>query len=113
MMALSWPECSPVHTNETSPVRTGPYSETTCGDQLRINAFDHADDDIAFDPLSTNRRFPTTTDLAVLGTLVFGAPTRESIDVMFPDCLLPLVGGEVHVDLHHPVLHSAWDRPPT
>ena len=66
----------------------GPYSEDAGGDQLRINAFGHDDVDVAFDPLLTNCRFPDTADLAVLGTLVFGCPTRDSIDVMIPDCLL-------------------------
>ena len=87
-MAMSRPVDSSVHTN-----RVGPYVEDADGDRLRINAFDHDDVNIAFDPLSTNRRFPDTADLAVLGTLVFGGPTRDSIDVMIPDCLLPPVGG--------------------
>ena len=88
----------------------GPYLEDAGGDQLRINAFDHDDADVAFDLLSTNRRFPDTADLAVLGTLVFGGPTRDSIDVMIPDCLLPPVGGTsgwVFVT-SSPL---AWDRP--
>ena len=72
-MAMSRPDRSPVHTHDSSPARMGPYSEDTGGDQLRINAFDNAD--VAFDPLSTNRRFPAIADLAVLGTLVFGGPT--------------------------------------
>ena len=85
----------------------GPYLEDAGGDQLRINAFDHDDADVAFDLLSTNRRFPDTADLAVLGTLVFGGPTRDSIDVMIPDCLLPPVGGrDVRVGLRHLVTLS-------
>ena len=88
MMTMSRPVDSPVHAT-----RVGPYSEDADGDRLCINAFDHDDVNIAFDPLSTNRRFPDTADLAVLGTLVFGGPTRDSIDVMIPDCLLPPVGG--------------------
>ena len=90
-MAMSRPDRSPVYTHDSSPARTGPYSEDTGGDQLCINAFDHADVDVAFNPLLTNRRFPAIADLAVLGTLVFGSPTRHSIDVMIPDCLLPPV----------------------
>ena len=84
----------------------GPYSEDADGDRLHINAFDHDDVNVAFDPLSTNRRFPDTADLAVLGTLVFGGPTRDSIDVMIPDCLLPPMGGDVRVDLRHLVTLS-------
>ena len=68
---------------------TGSYTEDTEGDGVRLNAFNHEDTDIAFDPLSANRRFAGTADLAVLGTLVFAGPTRESISVMVPDCLLP------------------------
>ena len=63
MMAMSRLVDSPVHANHM-----GPYSEDAGGDQLRINAFNHDDVNVAFDPLSTNRRFPDTADLAVLGT---------------------------------------------
>ena len=55
MMAMSRPVDSPVHAN-----RTGPYSEETGGDRLRINAFNHDDVEVDFDPLSTNRRSPGT-----------------------------------------------------
>ena len=106
IMGMSRPDRSPVHTHDSSRARMGPYSEDTSGDQLCINAFDHADVDDAFDPLSTNRRFPAIADLAVLGTLVFGGPTRDSIDVMVPDCLLPPVGGDVRIDLRHLVTLS-------
>ena len=81
----------------------GSYTEDAGGDGLRMNAYNHEDVDVSFDPLSANRRFPSTDDLAVLGTLIFAGPTRESIDVMVPDCLLPSVGGEVRVDLCHHV----------
>ena len=82
---------------------TGSYTEDAGGDGLRMNAYNHDDVDVAFDPFSTNRRFPSTDDLAVLGTLIFAGPTRESIDVMVLDCLLPPVGGTVRVDLRHHV----------
>ena len=83
----------------TPPVKqhTGSYMEDADGDGIRMNAFDHEYADVAFDPLSANRHFPSTADLAVLGTLVFAGPTRESIDVMVPDCLLPPAGGAVRV----------------
>ena len=85
----------------TSPINkyTGSYTEDADGDGVRINAFGHEDADVAFDPLSANRRFPGTTDLAVLGTLVFAGPTRESIDVMVPDCLAPSASGSIRIDL--------------
>ena len=89
----------------TPPVNkyTGSYTEDADGDGVRMNAFDHEDADISFDPLSANRRFSGTADLAVLGTLVFAGPTRESIDVMVPDCIVPPASGSVCVDLRHHV----------
>ena len=68
-----------------------------------MNAFGHEDADISFDQLSANRRFSGTADLAVLGTLVFAGPTRESIDCMVPDCIVPPESGSVRVDLRHHV----------
>ena len=47
--------------------------------------------------------FLVPADLAVLGTLVFAGPTRESIDVMVPDCIVPPASGSVRVDLRHHV----------
>ena len=82
---------------------TGSYTEDADGDGVRMNAFDHEDVDISFDPLSANRRFSGIADLAVLGTLVFAGPTRESIDVMVPDWIVPPAGGSVRVDLRHHV----------
>ena len=89
----------------TPPVNkyTGSYTEDADGDGVRMNAFGHGDADISFDPLSANRRFSGTADLAVLGTLVFAGPTRESIDVMVPDCIVPPASGAVRVDLRHHV----------
>ena len=80
---------------------TGSFTEDAEGDGLRMNAFGHEDADDAFDLLSANRRFAGTADLAVLGTLVFAGPTRESIAVMVPDCIMPPVSGTVRVDLRH------------
>ena len=91
---------------------TGSYTEATEGDGLRLNAFEHEDANIAYDPLSANRRFAGTADLAVLGTLVFAGPTRDSISVMVPDCLVPPENNTVRIDLRHDVglsLGSAVD----
>ena len=82
---------------------TGSFTEDTEGDGVRLNAFNHADVDVAFDPLSANRRFSGTADLAVLGTLVFAGPTRDTISVMVPDCLMPPENATVRVDLRHHV----------
>ena len=43
------------------------------------------------------------TGIEVLGTLVFAGLTRESIDVMVPDCIVPPACGTVRVDLRHHV----------
>ena len=59
---------------------TGSFTEDAEGDGIRMNAFGHEDADVAFDPLSANRRFAGTADLAVLGTLVFAGPTRDCSD---------------------------------
>ena len=50
----------------TPPVNkyTGSYTEHADGDGVRMKAFGHEDADVAFDPLSANRRFPGTADLA-------------------------------------------------
>ena len=82
---------------------TGSYTEDTDGDGVQMNAFGHDDADISFDPLSANRRFSGTADLAMLDTLVFVGPTGESIDVMVPDCIVPPASGAVRVDLRHHV----------
>ena len=82
---------------------TGSFTEDTEGDGVCLNAFNHEDADVAFDPLSANRRFSGTADLAVLGTLVFAGPTRETISVMVPDCLMPPENATVRVDLRHHV----------
>ena len=82
---------------------TGSCTEDADGDGVRMNAFGHDDADVSLDPLSANRRFAGTADLAVLGTLVFAGPTRESIDVMVPECIVPPVSGAVRVDLRHHV----------
>ena len=34
---------------------------------------------------------------------MFAGPTRESIDVMVPDCIVPPASGAVRVDLRHHV----------
>ena len=81
----------------------GSFTEDTEGDGVRLNAFNHEDADVAFDPLSANRRFSGNADLAVLGTLVFAGPTRETISVMVPDCLMPPENDTVRVDLRHHV----------
>ena len=61
MMAMSRQIAPPVNNQYT-----GSYTEDAGGDGLRMNAYDHEDVDVSFDPLSANRRFLGTYDLAVL-----------------------------------------------
>ena len=105
-MAMSQQSLPPVS------LYTGSYTEDVDGDGVRLNAFEHEDASIAYDPLSANRRFAGAADLAVLRTLVFAGATRHSISVMVPDCLLPPENNTVRVDLRHHVglsLGSAVD----
>ena len=95
VMAMSQQSLPPVNQY------TGSYTEDTEGDGVRLNAFGHEDANIAYDPLSANRRFAGTADLAVLGTLVFAGPTRDAISVMVPDCLVPPENDTVRIDLRH------------
>ena len=82
---------------------TPPFTGDTCNPHITLSPFNHADRDFAFDPLSTNRRLPDQADLPVLGSIVVAGPTPDSIHVMIPDCLVPPVGDDVHIDLHHVV----------
>ena len=61
----------------------------------------HADRDIALDLLSTNRRLQT--DIPVLGTVIVTGPTPDSVQIIIPDCTIPLVGNDVQIDLRHVV----------
>ena len=79
---------------------TPPFTGDNSNPHIALSPFNHADRDSSFDPLSTNRRLP---DHAVLGTIVVAGPTPDSIHVMIPDCLVPPVGGDVHIALHHVV----------
>ena len=80
---------------------TPPITGDTGHPHVALSPFNHADTDFAFDP--TNRRLQDHADLPVLGTIVVAGPTPESIHVMIPDCLVPPVGDEVHIDLRHVV----------
>ena len=62
MMAMSQQPTPPVNQH------TGSYTEDADGDGIRMNAFDHEDADVAFDPLSANRRFPSVGDVGFCGT---------------------------------------------
>ena len=85
---------------------TGDSADTT----VAFSSFQHADGDIALDPLSTNRRLHT--DIAVLGTVIVAGPTPESIKVIMPDCLVPPVGNEAQIDLRHAPCDMGSELPP-
>ena len=71
-------------------------------------AVQHADPDIARDPLSTNRRLLDTADLEMFGTLVVAGPTPDQIYVLIPDSVGPTVYAKSPVDLQHVVGLRAW-----
>ena len=75
---------------------TPPFTGDTGNPHVTLSPFNHAD------PLSTNRRLHDQADLPVLGTIVVAGPTPDLIHVI-PDCLVPPVGDEVHIDLRHVV----------
>ena len=80
------------------------FAEATCDSQVALSPFRHSDSDFAFDPLFINRRLPGHPDLPVLGMVVLAGPTPDTIHVMIPDCLIPPVGSDVHIDLRHVVM---------
>ena len=73
---------------------TPPFTADTDNPHIALSPFNHADRD---------RRLPDQADLPVLGTIVVAGPTPDSIHVMIPDCLVPPVGDDVHIDLRHVV----------
>ena len=70
---------------------------------VALAAFNHQDPDFASDPISTNRCLQPGMAIAALGTVVVGGPTRESIQVLVPDCTVSPVGNDVQIDLRHVV----------
>ena len=54
-----------------------PFISDNPDTQMALSSFKHADEDIAFDPLSTNRHL--NTDIAVLGTVIVDGPTPATI----------------------------------
>ena len=65
-----------------------PFISDNTDTPVAFSSFQHADEDIAFDPLSTNRRL--NTDIAVLGTVIVAGPTPATIQVRVHDCLSPM-----------------------
>ena len=64
---------------------------------MAFASFQHADWDIALDPLSTNRCLHTDIPVIVAG------PTSESVQIIIPDCTVPPVGNDDQIDLRHMV----------
>ena len=59
---------------------TGLFTEDIDGDGVRLNAFGHEDADVAFDPLSVNRRFAGQRRLGGVGDFgVWGPNTGYDI----------------------------------
>ena len=102
-MAMSRPDGLPL--NGENFDYTLSDTPTFAGDTERVHvafaAFSHVDRDIALDSLSTNRRLQT--DIPVLGTVIVAGPTKDTVQVLVPDCTIPPVGNDVRVDLCHVV----------
>ena len=84
-------------TSDSEPSYHDDLDNTYCA----VPAFQHADPDLARDPLSTNRRLHDTADLEMFGTLVVAGPTPDQIFVLIPDSVGPTVHAESPVDLQH------------
>ena len=78
-----------------------PFTGDNTNTPMALSSFQHADRDIALDPLSTNRRIHT--DIAVFGTVIVAGPSPESIQIIVPDCLVPPVDNVAQIDLRHVV----------
>ena len=106
-MAMSRPDGLPLHWENfdyalsDTPTFAGDTERVhvAFGDTERVHVafatFNHADRDIALHPLSTNRRL--YTDIPVVGTVIVVGPTKETIQVLVPDCTIPPVGNDVEV----------------
>ena len=86
-------------TSDSEPSYHDDLDNTYCA----VPAFQHADPDLARDPLSTNHRLLDTADLQMFGTLVMAGPTPDQIYVLIPDSVGPTVDAESPVDLQHVV----------
>ena len=98
-------------TSDSPPSLHDDLDNTYCA----VAAFQHADPDLARDPLSTNRCLHDTSDLEMFGTLVVASPTPDQIFVLIPDSVGPIVDAESPVDIQHVVglsLGSATDHRP-
>ena len=104
-MATSRPDGLPLHrdTFDYSLCDTATFTGDAGYVHMALATFNHQNPDFAFDPLSTNWRLQPSADLTVLGTVVVAGPTRESIQVLVPDCTVPPVGNDVQIDLRHVV----------
>ena len=113
-MAMSRTDGLPLHEGAFDYARNDVPIFTGEADRVRVAlaAFNHGDAELAFDPLSTNRRLPTGTDFPLLGTIVIAGPAPEIIEVMVPDCYILPEGPNIGIDLRHVItlrLGSAVD----
>ena len=104
-MAVSRPDGLPLHKGEFDYAQT--VTPTFTGDTGRVHValatFNHKDPDFVFDPLSTYWRLPSGIDFHMLGTVVIAGPTRDTIEVLVPDCIVPPEGPDIKIDLRHVV----------
>ena len=118
-MAMSRPDDLPLHGENFDYTLSD--TPTFAGDTERVHvafaSFQHANRDIALDPISTNRRLQT--DIPVLGTVIVAGPMPDTIQILVPDCTIPPVGNDVRIGLCHVVelslgspFHMSCELPP-
>ena len=74
-----------------------PFTGDSGATPVALSSFQHADRDIALDPLSTSRRLHT--DIAVFSMVIVVGPSPESIQIIVPDCLVPPVDNVAQINL--------------
>ena len=68
-----------------------------------LTVFRSDDPDLAWDPLSTNRRLRDSADLEMFGTMIVAGPTPDQVFVLIPDSVGPTVDPDSPADLQHVV----------
>ena len=82
-MAMNWPDGVPLNGESFDYTDTPTFTDDIGRVHVALTAFHHVNQDLASDPVSTNRRF--YSDIPVLGTVVVADSTGDSIQVLLPD----------------------------
>ena len=86
-------------TTDAEPTFKNDRGYTYCA----LAVFRSDDPDLAWDPLSTNRRLQEMADLEMFGTMIVAGPTPEQIFVLIPDSVGSTVDADSPADLQHVV----------